>query len=429
MATNDQAPRKRTRFDATARIGTETQSALAIATGHIVLHVTSLQPGIASILQTLGKDILVARKRIFDKDRQVQKMESDADFIPNSAKIDFVPKVSSAMEQSAEYLTLRDTSLATTKAYQLLCKDYIIQAMKIDIKSLQDALLRELAKAISLTTKAFLIADGKDNLNLQRLANTILDRHHEVLLSGLNVTLQDFRTVYVTANGLTALPDPIMPANNLPHGQAQAVYATAFIAYEQALANHDSIVLPPPEPPLPPPAVQTPTDPAEQETNRIFRTLESIFVRPWHLYIDSRSRNERALALKKLSNEVFTESATENAQMQVDLEVPADRQQLQELIRKQADNATKKLSAQVKKLERQLGTMALANTQRGRNTTGGASSTKRNSRSPSQNRKNQGADDSNKDSNDGKKGKQNRTGKKQKTRKKNRTGTKSNKRS
>jgi hypothetical protein len=430
MATNDQAPRKRTRFDATAQIGTETQSALAIANEHISLHVSSLQPGIASILQTLGKDILVSRKRIFDKDRQIFKMDSDADYIPNSAKIDFTPKVSQAMEQSIEYLALRDASLAATKAYQLQCKDFIIQALKIDIKSLQDALLRELAKAISLTTKAFLIADGKENLNLQRLANTILDRHHEVLLSGLNVTLQDFRTVYMTANGLTALPDPIMPANNLPHGQAQAEYAAAFVAYEQALAAHDSIVIPPPEPPLEPPAALTPTDPAQQETNRIFRTLESIFVRPWRLYQDSRSRNERALALKKLSNEVFTESATETAQMQIDLEVPADRQQLHELIRKQADDATKQLSAKVKKLERQLGNITLAKTtQRGRNTTGGASLTKRNSRSPSKNRKNQGADDSNKGSKDDKTGKKKTNGKKQSKRKKNRSGTKNTNRS
>ena len=119
-------------------------------------------------------------------------MESDADYIPNSAKIDFLPKVSKAMKQSAEYITLRDESLAATKAYQLQCKDFIVQALRVDIQSLDDALLRELAKAICLTARAFLIADGKENLNLQRLANTILDRHHKVLLSGLDVTLQAF---------------------------------------------------------------------------------------------------------------------------------------------------------------------------------------------------------------------------------------------
>ena len=428
MATNEQAP-KRTRFDATAQIGTETKSPLAIANAHIALHVSSLQPGIASILQTLGKDILVARKRIFDKYRQIHKMESDADYIPNSAKIDFIPKVSKAMEQSGEYITLRDASLAATKAYQLQCKDFIVQALRIDTQSLNDALLRELAKAICLTAKAFLIADGKENLNLQRLANTILDRHHEVLLSGLAVTLQSFRNTYIEANGLTDLPDPIMPAYNLPHGNATAQYEAAMVAHQAALAAHDSVMLPPPEPPVPPPAHQPPqADPAQEETARIFRTLESIFIRPWRLYLDSRSRNERALALKKLSTEVLTENATENAQMELDLEVPADRQQLQELIRKQADSANKKLSAQVKKLERQLGNIATAKNQpRGRKKTGGASTKKTKSQSPSRNRSDREVDASNSGSNDAKKGKPTPPGKSQSKKKKRRTKAKSNK--
>lgn len=177
MATNDPAP-KRTRFDATAQISTEMRSPLVIANEHIILHVSSLQTGIASILQTLGKDLLLSRKRIFDKSRQVQRMEADDDLIPNSARVDFTPKVSKAMEQSPEYIALRESSLAATRAYQLQCKDFVIQALKIDIKSLRDALSREFAKAICLTARAFLIADGSEALNLQRLANTILDRHH-----------------------------------------------------------------------------------------------------------------------------------------------------------------------------------------------------------------------------------------------------------
>jgi hypothetical protein len=434
MATNDPAP-KRTRFDATAQIGIETKSPLAIANAHIGLHVSSLQTGIASILQSLGQDLLLARKRIFDKSRQITRMETDDDLIPNSAKIDFIPKVSKAMEQSAEYIALREDSLTATGAFQKQCKDFIIRALKIDIRSLQNALTREFAKALCLTARAFLIADGSETLNLQRLANTILDRHHEVLLSGMGVTLQEFRGIYISVNGLTTLPDPMVQANDLNHGNIAAEYAAALQAHQVAVANHDSLILPPPEPPVPPPANQPQHDAAQQETTRIFRTLESIFVRPWHIYQDSRARNERALALKKLSTEVFTAAATENAQTEMDLEVPADRHQLQALIRKQADDANRKLSAQVKKLERQLGTIAMAkNLPRGRDTTGGASLTKRKSQSPSTRKKKKnpnarGADASNKGSNDGNNGNKNKSGQQKSKRKKNRSNTKSNKQS
>jgi hypothetical protein len=82
-------------------------------------------------------------------------MESDDDLIPNSAEIDFIPKVSKAMEQSQEYITLRGDSLTVTRAFQKQCKDFIIRALKIDIGSLQNALTREFAKALCLTAKAY----------------------------------------------------------------------------------------------------------------------------------------------------------------------------------------------------------------------------------------------------------------------------------
>jgi hypothetical protein len=162
----------------------------------------------------------------------------------------------------------------------------------------------------------------------------------------------------------------------------------------------------PPKPPVTPPVNPPQHDAAQQETNRIFHALEAIFVRPWCIYQDSRSRNERALALKKLSSEAFTEAATKNAQMEIDLEVPADRQQLQSLICKQTDDANKKLAAQVKKLERQLGNLAMTkNPPRGQNTTGGASSTKRKSQPPSWKKNDaRGADTSTNSSNDDKSG-------------------------
>ena len=119
--------------------------------------------------------------------------------------------------------------------------------------------------------------------------------------------------------------------------------------------------------------------------------------------------------------------------MEIDLEVPADRQQLQSLIRKQADDANKKLAAQVKKLERQIGNLTIAkNPKRGRKTTGGASTTKTKSQSPSTKKKKElalEADASNNGSNDDSSGKNTTTGKKKSKRKKNRTGTRNNTRS
>jgi hypothetical protein len=167
----------------------------------------------------------------------------------------------------------------------------------------------------------------------------ILDRHHEVLLSGMGVTLQDFRAIYKVVNGLTNLPDPMVQANNLNHGNIAAEYAAALQAH-----------------------------------------------------------------------------------------------QVQTLIRKQADDANRKLSAQVKKLDRQLGTIAMAkHLPRGRNTTGGASSTKRNSHSPSTRKKKHpnanGANSSSKGSKDANSGNKQKSGTQKSKRTKNHSNTRSNKQS
>ena len=432
MTTNEQAAPKRTRFDATAQISTETKSPLALATAQISLHVLSLQPGIASILLNLGKDILVSRKRLFEKERQVRKMEQDVELLPTSARIDFIPRVSKAMELSAEYITLKEEAETAKGVYQRQCKGFIIRALKIDIKALRATLQKELAKAFCVTAKAFLIADGFEIVNLQRLANTLLDRHHETLLTDLQSTLPEFRAIYIEANGLTVLPDPLMPADNLPHVKAAAVAAhtAALAAHRIALAAHDSLVIPPPAPPQPPPPdPPAPPDPAQRETIRVFRTLESVFILPWRIYNDSRVRNERTLALKKLSTEYLTETATEEAQMDLDLEVPADRQQLQELIRKQSDTANKKLTSQVKKLEKQLSSVQLTkNNPRGQQKKGGASITKRKSPSPTKKRgQSPEADASSNGSEKTKNGKGKKTGKNKPKRKRNKSGTPKNK--
>jgi hypothetical protein len=80
--------------------------------------------------------------------------------------------------------------------------------------------------------------------------------------------------------------------------------------------------------------------------------LESIFVAPWDIYLDTKIKHEIDLTLKRLETAHFTKEATEAAIMDVDEDLAADMQQLQELVRKQAEIQTKALKQQISLLEK-----------------------------------------------------------------------------
>jgi preprotein translocase subunit SecD len=80
---------------------------------------------------------------------------------------------------------------------------------------------------------------------------------------------------------------------------------------------------------------------------KVYRTLELTIITPWTVYMDTKSaRLEITSSLKKLNIEYFTIEATEGAAMDVDDKDAADRQQLQELVRKQSEANTNTNSMQ-----------------------------------------------------------------------------------
>ena len=138
--------------------------------------------------------------------------------------------------------------------------------------------------------------------------------------------------------------------------------------------------------------------------------------------------------MKKFTKERLTEAATDQAGMDIDAEEPADQQQLQELVRKQAQSETKTLHKKIQQLESQLSTLQVKNSERGR---GGASKQKQkgrrtsakqqsssNSKQQSQKkRRDQKADSADSDSSGGSNSKKKGTGRKKNRRKKRRSKT------
>jgi hypothetical protein len=374
-STDTNAPNKRTRFDLSASDGTSTtvkssKSPMAAATQHVQAHVASLQPQIATILSRLAKQYLLLLSKLHHKTRQLETMQTDPSFIPRSARIDFALSVTKKAEQDAEFPALRDECTRIITETQQSLKNQIVLATTVEIKLFRTDTRELLANSLQVITKAFLIADGHSPaIQPERMVNTLLDRYHETLLSHLDCSLAEFRRIYCALHSLASLPDPYpqsQPARAAADATDHSDSLFMTVAQQQQIRNAAAHA----------PATRTTEDTV---ASSLKRTLESIFITSWTLYLRQSETNTIDLALKKLSIEHFDSKATEAAIMEIDMEPPASRQQLDGLIRASVSKQTKKLQNEIQTLKAGLAKVKLPakNTMRGSTTQSSASRKKK----------------------------------------------------
>ena len=207
----------------------------------------------------------------------------------------------------------------------------------IEIKILKQELQKDLAAAIHIAVKAFLLAEGNSTIQPEKMGSTLLDRYHEILLSHCYCDLATFRPIYISENGLTDLPAPFRAGDI-----ARRAAARAPITQPESDSLFPGLIAAPVHAPaaLPPPACHALEDTI---ASNLKRTLESVFISAWGLYLRMSQANTVDAALKKLSTETFDSKATESAAMEIDMEPPATRQQLDNLIQDSVTKQTNKL--------------------------------------------------------------------------------------
>jgi hypothetical protein len=349
-ATDTDGPNKRVRIDTTATNGGPSKSPMAHANTHISDHVASLQPQIATILSRLAKQHILLLSKLHHRIKQVEKMESDAEFIPRSARVNFVLNLSKTAEQDAEFPALRDECTRIVEETQKSLKKQIIAATNIEIKILKHDIQKDLATAIHIAVKAFLLAAGNTTIPSEKMGSTLLDRYHEILLSHCYCDLAAFRPIYCTENGIVSLPAPFRAEDIARRAAARAPPITQpdnDTLFPNLIATP---VIAPAAPILPP--VRTALE--DTIASNLKRTLESVFISSWGLYLRKSQANAVDAALKKLSTETFDSKATESAAMEIDMEPPATRLQLDSLIQDSVTKQTNKLQRELKTLRAEL---------------------------------------------------------------------------
>jgi len=396
---------KRVRFDMNAVIPSGTKALAqntpkSISLAFISTHVESLQLPIATILTKIARDHLDILHKLHHKLSQSTRMESDDDFIPQSARLEFTLNVSKKATEDPKFLTLKENTDIAVAEFRKVLRNSIIEATKIECDIIVDELHRNFVKSTFLIATASQLGEGIDNANIHAILSIIFTANNESLLKHRDLELNDYAEIYKEDQAILTFPLQTQASNN-----STATTLSPFFAGAGTVRGQ-----PDPDPP-----------PLTRGTDSINRLIECILVTPFDRYLEQVKKNKIALSLKKLNLTHYGEKSTADADMRVNDEDAASREQLRELVRKENRSENNKLQNELDRLKKQMKQLTNAkNGQRGHSPTGGAS-TKRNPKSTPRTRKNsekkapaQKAAASDKDSNSGRNAR-NRKGGKQKT--------------
>ena len=387
-STGNNGPNKRVRFDATASGANpdddagQSKTPLATAILFVRNHLVSLQPPIAEILEEAGIEYIRHQSKMISKHRQIKRFSLDPELIPRSAKSAFSLRVMKRAETDPDMIQVMADIIPIVDQFQQACKSKILLANQIELRILLEESRELFAKALRRATEVFLVADGHNIADTDKIVNTLLDRYHEDLLVHLDSNLHAFREIYNTVN-TTTLPQPFIAPQAQQAAPPQPSFADAAraAAAERDTATYDGSLFFRQQP-LPPPAVTAPVlpppppvpSPAEKEIGKIRRAIESVFVTSIKIYNDVVVKNDIQLQLLKLKTTYSATESTEATAMALDAETPADRQLLNELIRKESEKSTKKMDNKLAQMQKTIERLTLQKkSPRGRSATTGAS--------------------------------------------------------
>ena len=305
----------------------------------------SLNPKLATILTKTAENHLSLLHKLFEKKRQHTRMTSDPEFIPSSARSnEFEFYVRKPVENSPDFRAIQEITREGSQKPRLFLKEQILSVMAIDISLLEKDINDDYLHSLDIALRGHLISLNRSPDERHRYLTEVFNEHHVTLLSRTTMSYEDFCSRYQDMSESDLFPlEPMTQPVTSPHfGGSQN--GDILLFQQQTIAIRDTCV-------------------------PILAMLKSLLVTPFERYQEQVSQNDLNINLKKLSTEHFSEKATTDTSLLIDLEESADKTQLRELIRQENQLTLKKLTDEITELKNQV------KEQRGRNR--GASSSKK----------------------------------------------------
>jgi hypothetical protein len=320
----------------------------------------SLQLHIAPIFSTLATNHCRTMAKIHNKLKQVEKMQADDELIPRSARVKFEFQVSKATATDVDFLNIKSETHDLVVAFQKALKIKIIAASKIEIKLAERIAKTDLCRSLRSACKTFIVASSATSTP-DLVANTVIERHGASLLKYFpDLDSVAFRRLYKEVHGLGTLPNPepvprLRPAlREPPAGNRGPVIdhsdSLGFGLMGMEIPVYDRVAAIP--------AANIPIGPIHVDSvdyARLSRIFLSLFIDSWSAYLNQAKENATNLELKKLYTDTFVTKATEDTAMELDEEMPKDRGQLNDLIKKSTAEATNRLTQELKAIKTAIG--------------------------------------------------------------------------
>ena len=322
----------------------------------------SLNPKLTSILMKTSDNHLNLLHKLFEKKRQHERMTTDTEFIPSSARIkEFEFYVRKEVEHSQDFKAIQEITREGIQKHRLFLKEQILSVMAIDIALLEKNINDDYLKSLDIALRGHLISLQKSPDERHRYLTEIFKNNHDLLLTNTTMPYEDFCARYEEFAECDKFPleDVAQPVTSPHFGGGPNGDTLRF--QQQSIAIRDTCV-------------------------PILALLKSLLVTPFERYTETVSQNDLNLNLKKLDTEHFLEKSTSDTSMMIDIEDSADKTQLRELIRQENNIANKKLCDEIANLKKQIASTGVKG-QRGPQKSGGASLKKQIPSTPSSNAK------------------------------------------
>ena len=298
----------------------------------IELRPTELQP----IMFHHGEALLNLHRKIHKKNQIISKMEdATAGYIPRAARLNLTLTVMKATKERDQptITNLEDNLRAAKEQFETAAKTIFIEAAKEDKKTLQQELLKETILYIKNLAEAYILLEGigcSVDAKVQAILTHVSTTHFSI--AG-QISADTLRTAYNTTYQLGTLPEAIPIPVLQAAGQytTPALYAEATQARAMATQNSTNIGLP-----------------------ALEKHCHDILVAPWQAWIAQNDANERSRAVLKATTQHIEGTATDEAAMLVEQEVPQEQQQIRDLVKNNVAEATKPLLQVIEKQQKQL---------------------------------------------------------------------------
>ena len=276
---------------------------------------TSLHP----LVLCFGIKLISIHTKRITKENIAQRMTREPNYIPKSAKAsDFKITLSKGASEDGERVSFLEQQIQQAKeTYESSLKNVIEECITLETNALQSQENDIIYSLLPALTEAINMLEGL-NTNVHLKVITLLYLDSSFLSHTTSTSSKTFIASYCDHHNLDTIPSPsIHPLTN--------TYTTAAQHDKEQLLHTKSLQLP-----------------GNKGLQTFRKPVECIVTVPSVSFETQIDENNKEIILKQLSTEIIMGKTTEDTAMELDAEVGASFEQLQDLIKKECDKRDKK---------------------------------------------------------------------------------------